>query len=197
MCYRQEWQGFLVSALIYLIRGWGLIFQGKSVQIDFMFLPLANNKSWGCVCILLTALTYTKLRIFKYCVGRTVQFHMTRIILIWAITEHFHCNILSLLIILTEITLFSLCFTRIYMGLCCKCTNKMDKTLYLVVFCQWTVSKHVRKIFNTIHVCESTFESLQYLHWQHYVLENAQKTSVVLLLFLWLLLLWVVTWLKC
>lgn len=58
VCYRQEWQGFLVSALIYLIRGWGLIFQGKSVQIDFMFLPLANNKSWRRVCILLTTLTY-------------------------------------------------------------------------------------------------------------------------------------------
>lgn len=30
---------------IYLIRGWGSVFRGKSVQTDFIFLPLANNKS--------------------------------------------------------------------------------------------------------------------------------------------------------
>lgn len=89
--YRQECQGFLVSAWIYLIRGWGLVYQGKSVQINFMFLPLGNNKSLSTCTYFVTALTYLyPIKNFQMLCRGDYPICMTRINFTWAITKHYH-----------------------------------------------------------------------------------------------------------
>lgn len=98
----EEGLPFLVTALINLIRGCGIVYKGRAVQINFVFLPWGNNKSLSTCMYFVTALAYLyPITNFQILCREHYTICMTKVIFIWTITKHYRCHFLALLITLT------------------------------------------------------------------------------------------------